>query len=221
VIERIGRDRIRRLAATPIDGITTQAIDEMAIPSYLHWNPLIRWLMWKRYDAVLALADLRPEMTVLEFGCGLGLLLPTLAAHVRRVYAIDLFPQYAQRLAAESGARIHFVRDLGEIDDGRLDVVIAADVMEHLEAPKVWAARFRSKLTGRGRLIVSGPTETVPYRIGRVLAGFGTKGDYHHTNIDRLKADILASGFRLRGERRLPFRVPPYLFKILAFDVDG
>ncbi len=93
MIERIGRDQIRRLAATPIDGMTRQAIDEMAIPSYLHWNPLIRWLMWKRCDEVVDLADLRSEMTVLEFGCGLGLLLPTLAARVRRVYAIDLFPQ--------------------------------------------------------------------------------------------------------------------------------
>jgi 2-polyprenyl-3-methyl-5-hydroxy-6-metoxy-1,4-benzoquinol methylase len=219
MIRRIGRDRLRRLVAAPIDGMTSRAADEMAIPSYLHWNPLIRWLMWRRLDEVVALADPGPDMAVLEFGCGMGLLLPTLAARARTVYATDLFPGYAQRLAAQLGAAVRFVPDVGEIADGSLDLVIAADVMEHLDAPRAWAARFRAKLGPRGRLVVSGPTENAAYRIGRVLAGFGGKGDYHHTDIDRLADDVAASGFRLARERRLPFRVPPFLFKVLAFEV--
>jgi 2-polyprenyl-3-methyl-5-hydroxy-6-metoxy-1,4-benzoquinol methylase len=89
VIPRPSLAEIRRLAATPVPGMTEHDRDEMAIPSHLHWNPLIRWLMWRRYEVVDELAAIAPGERVLEFGCGLGLFLPALAARAGAVYAVD------------------------------------------------------------------------------------------------------------------------------------
>jgi len=197
--------------------MTARDRDEMAIPSYLHWNPLIRWLMWRRYEVVADLAELAPWKHVLEFGCGIGLFLPTLAARAGTVYAVDRFPEFAKALAASRGLRVTFLDTVEAVADATLDVIVAADVMEHLESPRQWAALFRRKLAPGGRLVVSGPTETPIYQLGRIAAGFAGKGDYHHTNVTGLCDDITAVGFRLVGGRGLPFAVPPHLFKVLAF----
>jgi SAM-dependent methyltransferase len=217
VIPRPSLAEIRRLAATPVPGMTEHDRDEMAIPSHLHWNPLIRWLMWRRYEVVDELAAIAPGERALEFGCGLGLFLPALAARAGAVYAVERFPAFAKALVAARGLAVTFLESVDAAPDASLDVVVAADVMEHLDAPRTWAALFRRKLRAGGRLIVSGPTETPIYQLGRIAAGFAGKGDYHHTNIDRLRDDIGAEGFRLAHARGLPFPVPPRLFKVLAF----
>ena len=66
---------------------------EMAVPSYCHKNPLIRSRFWKRQDRSLELAKLDPEETVLGFGCGCGVALPSLARHAKEVIAVDLDPE--------------------------------------------------------------------------------------------------------------------------------
>lgn len=217
MIPRPALAEIRRIAATQVPGMTGHDRDEMAIPSHLHWNPLVRWLMWRRYEVVDDLAAIAPGERVLEFGCGLGLFLPALAARASAVYAVERFPAFARTLVAERGLAVTFLDAVDDAPDASLDVIVAADVMEHLDAPRAWAALFRRKLRAGGRLVVSGPTETPIYRLGRVAAGFAGKGDYHHTNIDRLRGDIAAEGFRLAAWRGLPFAVPPRLFKVLAF----
>src|SRR5262245_15916360 len=73
--------------------------DEMAIPSYLHKNPLIRWLMWRRYENISYLLGVSRDMRVLEFGCGIGVFLPELDRTFQRVYAIDIFPEFARHLS--------------------------------------------------------------------------------------------------------------------------
>ena len=56
MIARTTRAEIRHLVDASVPGMTAHDRDEMAIPSYLHWNPLIRWLMWRRYEVVAELA---------------------------------------------------------------------------------------------------------------------------------------------------------------------
>jgi len=217
VIVRTSRAEIRHLVDARVPGMTAHDRDEMAIPSYLHWNPLIRWLMWRRYEVVAELAELAPAKRVLEFGCGIGLFLPTLVARMGAVYAVDRFPEFAKALAQSRGLAVTFVDSVEALPDATLDTIVAADVMEHLESPREWAALFRRKLVPGGRLVVSGPTETPIYQLGRIAAGFAGKGDYHHTDVTRLCDDITAVGFRLVGVRGLPFALPPHLFKVLAF----
>ncbi|MEM7468600.1 MAG: class I SAM-dependent methyltransferase [Pseudomonadota bacterium] len=217
MIERTSLADIRTATEIQITNISEHDRDEMAIPSYLHGNPLIRWLMWKRYDTIAELLNPATDKHVLEFGCGVGLFLPHLHKNSAKTYAIDLFPQYAQNLTQKKSISPKFIESLEDIPDASLDTIVAADVLEHIEELDHYLEIFRRKLKSGGQFLVSGPTENFVYRIGRIVAGFAGKGDYHHTNIDKLICDIETGGFRLDIAKRLPFSYLPTLFKICAF----
>jgi SAM-dependent methyltransferase len=186
--------------------------DEMAGPSYLHAIPFVRWMFWKRLDVVtrLLMAGTDAYGSGLDFGCGLGVLLPTLSRVAQRVYATDLVMAPARRLAAALHLdNVAFVdpASLAErITPASLDFVVSADVLEHVDDLPGVVDRFHRLLKPGGRLVVSGPTENAIYKAGRVLVGFGGKGDYHHTDIHRIHDHIgrRGSGFTVAGRRVLP-----------------
>lgn len=200
----------------PDVGLPAEITDEMAIPTHTHWNPLIRWLFWRRYEEIADLAELDPSMRVLDFGCGIGVFLPTLCAQAGAVYAVDRFPQYAERLCRQRGLTVRFLEEIDALDEP-VDLIVAADVLEHIEALDPLLSRFRASLRADGRLLVSGPTENLAYKLGRTAAGFAGKGDYHLRNIDSLRRDITESGFASGRVRELPFSLPPHLFRICEF----
>ncbi len=216
MIERISRKDILEITSIEVGNITEHDRDEMAIPTYLHWNPLIRWLMWKRYDRLAELLDNR-NAAALEFGCGIGLFLPALKKHYKQVYAIDLFPQYAKKLLQTLNVAVSFVDDLDAVPDNSLDLIVAADVLEHIEELDQYLDKFHAKLKPGGQFLVSGPTETIFYKIGRILAGFAGKADYHHTNIYKLIEAIENYGFRKKCVVDLPLSGLAPLFRIVEF----
>lgn len=217
MIQRVSVQEIRAFTSEPVTRITDLDRDEMAIPSYLHRNPLIRWLMWRRYEEIARVGHFTKETKVLEFGCGSGVFLPELVHSCGQVYALDLFPEYAKNLANMLELKVEFLNELAELQDASVDLIIAADVLEHITDLGPYLKLFAAKLKADGRLIVSGPTENFAYKIGRFLAGFGDKGDYHHTNIDLLMGQIIDQGFRLNTHRNLPFPIPPQLFRVCEF----
>lgn len=216
-IERTSTAEISAATAIAVANISEHDRDEMAIPSYLHSNPLIRWLMWKRYETIATMLKPEKNSSVLEFGCGVGLFLPHLCATYNQVFAVDLFPQYAQSLSAKKDITPVFINDVAELSDGALDAIVAADVLEHIEELDDYLALFHRKLKPNGQLLVSGPTENSLYQFGRYIAGFGDKGDYHHTNIDKLINAISQAGFSCLQTKRLPLAVLPCLFKVCEF----
>ncbi len=199
-------------------GISEHDKDEMAIPSYLHRNPFIQWLIWRKFEKIAYLCDFRQDMHVLDFGCGTGMFLPELRNNCDKVWAIDLFPEYAKELSARYNLDIMFAQELADIPDNSLDVIVAANVLEHLQYEELmsYLSIFREKLKSGGKLVVSGPTENFAYKIGRFIAGFSGKGDYHHTNIDALIKNI-DTYFPLQKTETLPFAFSPHLYKICAF----
>jgi 2-polyprenyl-3-methyl-5-hydroxy-6-metoxy-1,4-benzoquinol methylase len=205
---------LREIVSTELPGMTSEQKDEMAIPSYLHGNPAIRWLFWKRYETIARL--LPPEKTerILEFGCGIGPFLPELSLHAKQIYAIDLFPGYAKVLCEQRRIPVIFINSLDEIEDRSLDALVAADVLEHVDDLEGILRQFSHKLSPGGQLIISGPTENFLYRLGRILAGFAGKGGYHHTNIDNIINVARSAGFMVTRKIILPFPFLPPLFKI-------
>lgn len=215
---RLSQKEIRQVIRTYAVGeIPGKVQDEMAIPTYLHPNPLIRWLFWRRYELMMQIGQFNNKQTVLEFGCGIGMFLPTLCAYCGKVLAIDLFPQVARGLVHSRGLSVTFLGDMDDIPDKSLDLLLAADVMEHLSDPAEWARKFRRKLKPSGQLLVSGPTENIIYKVGRQIAGYGGKGAYHHTNIDKLHQVICVQGFTPLTVAILPFPYLPPLFKVYAY----
>ena len=77
-LRHLSTNEIRNIVSVPVVKMSDHDRDEMAIPSYLHGNPLVRWLMWKRYEIIAKLSKIESGDTVLEFGWS-GLFLPTLA----------------------------------------------------------------------------------------------------------------------------------------------
>jgi 2-polyprenyl-3-methyl-5-hydroxy-6-metoxy-1,4-benzoquinol methylase len=218
MIQKISIQKLNKLLSNDMPHISNHNKDEMAIPSYLHKNPLIRWLMWRRYEYISYFAGCTHDMTVLEFGCGIGLFLPELDHACKKVYAIDIFPEFAKLLSKEFHLNVCFIENLSEIPNGSLDIIIAADVLEHLTPHELsgYLDMFSKKLKTNGRLIISGPTENLIYKIGRKFAGFADKGDYHQTDIQKL-IDVIRPYFDLQRIKYLPFKLPPFLFKVCEF----
>jgi 2-polyprenyl-3-methyl-5-hydroxy-6-metoxy-1,4-benzoquinol methylase len=192
---------------------------EMAIPSYLNKNPFVRAMFWRRYDTVYRLAGLTPEMAVCEFGCGIGAFLPTLTSETAKVYAVDLFPQYAQAMAHKLDLSVTFSEELSSVPDRSLDVLFAVEVMEHLKDPVPYLRLFTQKLKPDGRLIMSGPTESALYKAGRFLVGYNKYHDYHERNVYELVEIIAANGFKLERTIRYPSVLLP-LYLICLFTVE-
>ncbi|NKB38633.1 MAG: methyltransferase domain-containing protein [Gammaproteobacteria bacterium] len=216
MIDRISRKDILKVTSIEAGDITEHDRDEMAIPTYMHWNPLIRWLMWKRYDCLADLID-EKSAAALEFGCGIGLFLPELKKNYNNVFAVDLYPQYAKRLLKTLNVDVNFVDSTDELEENSLDLIVAADVLEHIEELEQYLDKFHAKLKPGAQFLVSGPTENILYKIGRIIAGFAGKGDYHHTDIYQLIEAIEQYGFRKERVIDLPFPGLPPLFRITEF----
>jgi 2-polyprenyl-3-methyl-5-hydroxy-6-metoxy-1,4-benzoquinol methylase len=215
---------LRKLA----ESLSPKALDESAVPSYTHWNPAIRWLMFRRLDLIgdmaLQVLSQRPDSTGragLDFGCGVGLLMPIVAPAVEILYVCDT------NLAPSKATARHFgIKNVvwvepdqltNQIADASLDVVIAADVLEHVKELDKSVELFRQKLRRDGALIISGPMENLVYKLGRWIAGFS--GDYHVRSVFDVEEAVRGDGFVLEQFRTLPFALPPALFRLTLWRV--
>lgn len=179
-------------------------LDEQAVPSYTHRNPVIRDLFWRRIQIVMEHLENLQFGNVLDFGCGAGILLPFLRAHSQGVVAFDVDPLAAQemiqRLSLPNMRLIGDFQSLRRLSPQSFDTILALDVLEHVDDLAEICRLFRDLLPRQGTVIVSGPTESWLYRLGRRIAGY-----MHHFR----KRDIyavereLAQYFRLQQVMRL------------------
>jgi len=205
------------------ESLQTDANAESAIPSYTHRIPAIRWLMFRRLEVIrkMALEELardgsRAGLAALDFGCGIGMMIPALAPKVKTLYLCDeqITPARATAEWFQAGNVVCLTPDELDrrIDDSSLDVVIAADVLEHVDDLTAVVDILRRKMRAKGALIVSGPTESWAYRCGRKIAGF--TGEYHVRGVTEVEDGIQKAGLLREQLRRLPFVFAPTLFRI-------
>lgn len=201
-------------------GGRTEQIDEQALPSYANSNPLMSWLFWERVRIVFRELARAPRGRTLDFGCGSGVLLPRLIELGADVHACDVDLTLARRLAeSRNWTGIHWHSGPGSLRDlpaGSFDTILCLDVLEHVDSLPMVTSEFVRLLKPTGRLIVSGPTESLLYRAGRRLAGFS--GHYHVRSIYDIE-EHLARYFRLQVARRLVW--PITLFRITVGRLRG
>jgi 2-polyprenyl-3-methyl-5-hydroxy-6-metoxy-1,4-benzoquinol methylase len=209
-------DSVRQVLANE----KSDTLNEAAFPSYANRNPLISFLFWQRVRKVMTcLESNKPYATVMDFGCGSGVMLPFLSAISRTVVAVDreLSP------IKEMEAHVRFAANI-VIDDMRqktlkdyapasFDAVIALDVLEHVDDLTNILSDLCNLLKPGGKIIISGPTENLAYKIGRKIAGEEYSGHYHVRNIYDIKEEM-ARFFKVETLATLFYPIP--LFKIYS-----
>jgi len=130
------------------------------------------------YDHKLALTQshMRPDMDLLEIGCGTGGTAVAHAAHVRHITAVDFSAEmlgFARTKAAEAGATNITFREaaLDEIDPAEktYDMVLMLSVL-HLIADRTAAAHHVWNLLKPGGLFVSSTVCLTDYpRLARLI----------------------------------------------------
>ena len=214
-MKRISRELLLRMA----ESVSTEDRDEMAIPSYLHNNPALRWMAWRRLEVVAALLSNTPADTVIDFGCGTGVLFDEASRIADRVYGVDIVLEPARLLVDEWGLSKVLLLTPEEarqqIPPQSVDTIIAAEVLEHIEPLDDTLAFFRERIKTRGRLLVSLPTENALYRLGRRLAGF--EGHYHESNAANIHEQILGAGFQQTSMRKIPAPGPLAIYWVVEY----
>ncbi len=189
-------------------------LDEAAFPAYSHPNPFINWLFWQRLRKTMETIERgAPYQRVLDFGCGSGVLLPFLGKIASNVIALDIDLLPFERMKAQidfpANIEVHDTRSfpLDQLPVASFDIITALDVLEHVDNLSATLKNLLRLLKPGGRLIVSGPTENIFYKIGRRVAGREYTGDYHERGVTEIKHQ-LASLARIEQIAVLYWPVP-------------
>ncbi len=189
-------DEVKKKFKAAVQSILTDnsslEIDEAALPAYAHKNPVVDYIFWQRVKVALNFAIKKNAQNILDFGCGSGILSYSLATMGKNVTAVDIHfgPLNLIKQKINFPTNINFIEaDLlkYEMKEKQFDLIIALDVLEHIEDLKTYISEFRKILKPGGMILVSGPTENFLYKIGRRLAGEKFTGDYHVSNIHKIK----------------------------------
>jgi predicted TPR repeat methyltransferase len=222
--------RMRRipqhLLSLMADCVSDEDRDEMAIPSYQHRNPLLRWMAWRRLEVVAKLfrescrkMNDASTHTVMDFGCGTGVLFDESSQVADQVYGVDIVLDPA-RLLVDAWALDKVVlltpdEAQNKLPPQSVDAIIAAEVLEHIEPLDDTLAFFRDRLTPGGTLLVSLPSESLLYRFGRRLAGF--EGHYHQSNAATIHRQILDAGFEQLRMQKIPAPGPLAIYWVIEY----
>jgi ubiquinone/menaquinone biosynthesis C-methylase UbiE len=129
----------------------------MATYTHGHHESVLRSHQWRtaKNSAGYLLGELRPDMSLLDVGCGPGTITADLAWQVRRVTAIDTSAEVLAVAAVGAPANVSFaVGDVHALTfgDGTFDVVHAHQVLQHVADP-VLALREMRRVCRPGGIV--------------------------------------------------------------------
>jgi 2-polyprenyl-3-methyl-5-hydroxy-6-metoxy-1,4-benzoquinol methylase len=174
--------------------------------------PPAAYLGWSRIRHAQRLLDgASATRAALDFGPGLGVMLPFLVERFDRVVACDEDPEVTgfmtERLGLDGVDVTNAVPPPNSLGS-RYDAVLALDVLEHVEDLDGILATLLSETADNGVWIISGPTENAIYRMMRKLSR--TRGEGHVRSIYDV-FDAIPPAMRREKVQRLPFGVPLFL----------
>jgi SAM-dependent methyltransferase len=125
------------------------------------------------HSVILRWLEQMPPARVLDLGCSSGLLAERVRALGHRVTGVDVhrLPDVEARVDRFIQADLDAGLPFGIDDEGPYDVVVAADVLEHVREPERLLEQIRQVLVPRGVLIASVPNFGHWYARGRTALG--------------------------------------------------
>ncbi|MBI3299989.1 MAG: methyltransferase domain-containing protein [Elusimicrobia bacterium] len=206
-------------------------MDDLArdtVPEYYSKNPIISGLFKRRLSLAFELGQLegKEPLDVLDLGCGTGLLLGMFLKDYpqHRYSGWDVHPgidDLRPKMPAVDFKRLDF-RDPAQLPAKTFDRVFCLDVLEHFENLEPVLVSLRRLLKPDGLFVISEPTESWLYQLGR-LASKGTTstvdgptGTPHYYNAAGVHAVMLKAGFKCRELRKTP-PWPIDLFHVTAY----
>lgn len=200
---------------------------DAALDVYCSEQTLLRAFFWYRLWLLTRLLRRFASRggACLDFGGGSGVFLASLRTGFERVSLIDIDTRHATALIDRLGLDgIEVVRqDVATYDfaPGSFDAIVAADVLEHFREPAVPLRKIRAWLADDGVLFTSLPTETLAYRLLRVVFR-KTKPPDHYHSAREVENAIGEAGFRRIAGICHPLWIPVLpLFRISAWRKRG
>ncbi len=146
-----------------------------------------------------------PGSRVLDIGCGYGAVARSIATHVgdSTVTGIDIDPaNIAQAKAAANPPNLQFVAGdaLQDLPDGKWDVVVLSNVLEHIDARVPFLRRLHDRLAPRSLLVRVPLFERswhVPMREALGIGYFSDPTHFVEHTRDAFDAEIVAGGFEI------------------------
>lgn len=182
-------------------------------PVYFSPNRLVRFINWKKLDTVLSLLLPQERHRALDFGCGNGVMLPTLSGIFDTVVGIDLHTSAASRVIHRySLNNVSLIRTNGmklPFKDDTFYTVLTTSVLEHFTDLEEVVAEIARIIKPGGSLLFLSPTENIFYRFGRLLFGF-KKPEDHYYSAKEIKV-ILKKFFYVEVEKHFPVNFLPFI----------
>ena len=168
----------------------TEELTEAAFCAYADPNPLIRFLFWRRLWVALEFLELHgPYDAVLDFGCGSGVILPLVTGFAKHITGVDMtlapHRDIARYISFPENIELYETTNhpLSSFANNTFDTIIALDVLEHVSDLEQVGKELCRIAKPNGNIIISGPTESFVYQIGRKIAGKEYTGTYHVRNV--------------------------------------
>lgn len=140
--------------------------------------------------------------TVLELGCGAGMVLGHYLPRCDKVVAVDVNGELLEKLAARfpagkvEGRQADLRGDWHELADVKADVAVALDVVEHFEDDDAFVEKLKARLKPGGTAVIKVPAQSKLY-------GEMDKASGHWRRYDAadLRALFERHGFAVRALR--------------------
>jgi 2-polyprenyl-3-methyl-5-hydroxy-6-metoxy-1,4-benzoquinol methylase len=158
--------------------------DECTISSYAHRNKIISWIFWKRIAYALALAGDLKNKRVLDFGCGGCVIFKYLnECNCTIVGCENQFFELSKDISNQLNIKADIYDGLFKINRQKFDVIFALDILEHVVDLDLIIDKFIELSHDRTTIVISGPTENLMYRAGRIIIGYADQARFHGRNI--------------------------------------
>jgi SAM-dependent methyltransferase len=155
---------------------------------------------------------IRPEMKVLDFGCGGGYLLANL--HCREKIGIEVNP-FAREAARKNG--VTTVGSASDVADGWADILISNNALEHCPHPLQELRSLLPKVAPGGKVVFVVPCESIRNK-------YTSKDPNHHLYCwsPMSAANLFAeAGFKVRESKAYVHVWPPRFLPRLLRSIGG